>query len=429
MATLKRNTVLLLTAAALLVLVLARPVPAQDSAADQGPKTKSGYEDVPQFGGPSSTGAQLEENDEVREPLLRFPGIDKALKPWFDFKANLNKKHGFSFAFDYNALYQGVSESLGEDTAAGGIFRAYGSWTLLGRDTGHRGSLTWKVENRHRLGTDIAPQNLGFAAGYNGITGTMFSDYEWGVTNLFWRQEFSQGRFVVLAGKVDPTDYLDVYGLINPLTAFQNLSFLTNPTIAAPNQGLGLAGGGMITDNLYAVAGFSDANGDATRSGFDTFFDDNEYFKHIEFGWTSSKDRIYFDNIHITAWHQDTREKANVEDSRGLAFSATKFINDTWMPFLRAGWSEGNAPLLEGTVSAGVGYYMSPRKDLIGFGLNWGRPSTQGLRDQYTAELFYRLQLAQNLAVTPDVQLLIDPALNPNEDQIWVLGLRARLTF
>ncbi len=72
---------------------------------------------------------------------------------------------------------------------------------------------------------------------------------------------------------------------------------------------------------------------------------------------------------------------------------------------------------------------MSARKDLIGFGLNWGRPSTQGLRDQYTAELFYRLQLAQNLAVTPDVQLLIDPALNPNEDQIWVLGLRARLTF
>jgi porin len=355
-ATLKRNTALLLTAAALLVLVLARPVPAQDAAADQSPKTKSGYEDVPQFGGPSSTGAQLEENDEVREPLLRFPGIDKALKPWFDFKANLNKKHGFSFGFDYNALYQGVSDSLGEDTAAGGIFRAYGSWTLLGRDTGHRGSLTWKVENRHRLGTDIAPQNLGFAAGYNGITGTMFSDYEWGVTNLFWRQEFSQGRFVVLAGKVDPTDYLDVYGLINPLTAFQNLSFLTNPTIAAPNQSLGLAGGAMITDNLYIpVADFSDANRDATKSGFDTFFDDNEYFNQIEFGWTSSKDRIYFDNVRLTAWHQNTREKANVEDSRGLAFSATKFINDTWISFLRAGWSDGNAPLLEATVSAGVG--------------------------------------------------------------------------
>ncbi len=161
---------------------------------------------------------------------------------------------------------------------------------------------------------------------------------------------------MVLAGKVDPTDYLDVYGLINPLTAFQNLSFLTNPTIAAPNQSLGLAGGAMITDNLYIpVADFSDANRDATKSGFDTFFDDNEYFNQIEFGWTSSKDRIYFDNVRLTAWHQNTREKANVEDSRGLAFSATKFISDTWMPFLRAGWSDGNAPLLEATVSAGVG--------------------------------------------------------------------------
>ncbi len=34
-----------------------------------------------------------------------------------------------------------------------------------------------------------------------------------------------------------------------------------------------------------------------------------------------------------------------------------------------------------------------------------------------------------NLALTPSVQLLIDPALNPGEDQIWVLGLRARLAL
>jgi porin len=51
------------------------------------------------------------------------------------------------------------------------------------------------------------------------------------------------------------------------------------------------------------------------------------------------------------------------------------------------------------------------------------------LDDQYTAELFYRLPLTQNLAITPDVQLIIDPALNLDENRIWVFGLWARLAF
>jgi porin len=51
------------------------------------------------------------------------------------------------------------------------------------------------------------------------------------------------------------------------------------------------------------------------------------------------------------------------------------------------------------------------------------------LDDQYIAELFYRLQLTQNLAITPDVLLIIGPALNPDENRIWVFGLWARLAL
>ena len=36
---------------------------------------------------------------------------------------------------------------------------------------------------------------------------------------------------------------------------------------------------------------------------------------------------------------------------------------------------------------------------------------------------------AENLAVTPSFQLLIDPALNPDEDRIWIFGFRARITL
>jgi len=48
------------------------------------------------------------------------------------------------------------------------------------------------------------------------------------------------------------------------------------------------------------------------------------------------------------------------------------------------------------------------------------------LRDQYVAEVYYRWKIGGTFEVTPNVQLLLDPALNPEEDRIWVFGLRAR---
>jgi len=57
------------------------------------------------------------------------------------------------------------------------------------------------------------------------------------------------------------------------------------------------------------------------------------------------------------------------------------------------------------------------------------KPTDSGLDNQYTAEVFYRLQVAQNLAITLDIHLIIDSALNPDEDQIWLGSLRLRFSF
>ncbi|MHC4213613.1 MAG: carbohydrate porin, partial [Planctomycetota bacterium] len=392
-------------------------------ATKQNVRYKSGYKDVPQFGGPRSVAAELTEADKVKEPLLRFPRMDEALKPWFDFKKSIHDELGLSFNLDYQALYQYAEPSPGQDDAASGSFRFYGSWTLLGRDTNNTGSLVFKAEHRHRLGTQLDPQTLGAQAGSILPTGTMFNEFgnsSWGVTNLYWQQRLNEGRLSFVVGKVDPTDYLDVYALINPLSAFTNLAFSTNPTIAAPNQGLGAAMGVMVSDKMYVVTGFSDASGDPTDEGFDTFFNEREYFKHVEVGWTPSFERRYLDNIHITAWQVDERKKAMVPKGHGITFSATKFINDKWLPFFRAGYADGDASLLQATVSTGIGYYIKEHRDLLGAGISWGEPSANELDDQYTAELFYRLQVAQNLAITPDIQLIINPALNPDENALVV---------
>jgi hypothetical protein len=65
--------------------------------------------------------------------------------------------------------------------------------------------------------------------------------------------------------------------------------------------------------------------------------------------------------------------------------------------------------------------------------LHWGRPNRASFGtasdDQYTLEAYYRFQPFQRLAITPDLQLIKNPPLNPADDLIWIAGLRARLVF
>jgi porin len=88
-------------------------------------------------------------------------------------------------------------------------------------------------------------------------------------------------------------------------------------------------------------------------------------------------------------------------------------------------------------VSVGFGFQPFPETsvpgDLIGFGVNWGEVNENsfggGLDDQYTAELFYRWQLTPRLALTGDLQYLRDPALNPDEDNVFVWSIRGRFAL
>jgi porin len=103
------------------------------------------------------------------------------------------------------------------------------------------------------------------------------------------------------------------------------------------------------------------------------------------------------------------------------------------MPFVRAGYAEDGGALLEKSISAGFGYQKVTGGNQIGLAFNWGEPmeSTWGpdLSNQKSFELFYRIQVFKELAITPDIQYIADPALNPEEDSMWVAGLRFRLAF
>ena len=99
------------------------------------------------------------------------------------------------------------------------------------------------------------------------------------------------------------------------------------------------------------------------------------------------------------------------------------------MPFVRAGYADEGGSLLELAISAGAGF-RTGRENVLGFAGHWGKPneSTYGadLRDQYVGELYFRWKLGDHLELTPNVQLILNPALNPLDDEVWIAGLRVK---
>jgi porin len=96
-------------------------------------------------------------------------------------------------------------------------------------------------------------------------------------------------------------------------------------------------------------------------------------------------------------------------------------------------WVATRRAPLERDISAGFGYFGFGDDRLVGLGLDWGRPNGDlidaATDDQYTVEAYARLQVLPRLAITPDIQLIKNPAWNPPHDLIWVAGLHARLSF
>ena len=410
-----------------LLLVCAFPLAgyAQDDA-----PTRS----APGFGGPDSVENQIA--DDARSVPALFK--ERVLQPWFDWKASLQEETGFSFGLDYIGLYLGANNSGDIDNASGGIFRFFGSWDLVRRGTPNTGALVWKAEHRHRYG-DIAPSGFGLGPlGYVGFIGAPWNDQGTRLTNLYWRQRFNEGRSTVIGGYFDVTDYVDTFVGGSPWTGFVNLAFSTgSASMFLPNDAtLGIAAASMLTDNLYAIGGVTNAYADPTdpfSDSFSRFFNDGEHFATLELGWTGSQERIYQDNTHVTFWYVDDSVQAGTDRGWGVNFSHVRHINEKWMPFVRGGYAEDGGSLLQKSISGGVLYQSEPGGDLLGVGLNWGQPNKTtfgpGLDDQYTFEAFYRFQLTQQLAITPSVEYLKNPALNPNDDSLWVVGVRARLAL
>lgn len=392
-------------------------------------KSRSGYSaDETGTGRQQSVSKQLLLDDIFVPEHLRFPEFDSSLQPYYEWKRGVRDDYDLQLGTDYTSLFQTASDSLTEtDSAAGGVFRFYGRWLALNKGEKNSGSLVFKIENSHSYGTKISPDELGAEVGYLGSTGLLYSDFKLVLNDFNWQQYLNDGQSEVVFGRLDVNDYMDVVDYANPWTTFQNSNILENHSIAIPDTSFGVNLSNWMNKHWYLNAAISDANGKLNEVS--VFEQGAEFFSYAELGWVPSSTERELRGVHITLWHVDQRVTENVPEGEGVAAGGSWSFNRDWIIFGRTGQSSGGASLMRRSTTVGVSHIWQAYFDVFGLAFNYSVPVDQKLSEQTTIETFLKIRLAQNIAVTPSFQLLINPALNPQQDHIEIFGLRVRVTL
>lgn len=407
-------------------LLLADGVDSTTVRAQQAPQTPA----VTSVGrSPNDIIRELESDATPKDSLITVPRLSDILKPWTDFKTRLAKEHGLNFGVAWTALYLTPTETLGDRHSAGGILELRGTWTLFGRGTDHPGTLGFHADYRHALGTRLAPQSFGPQVGSALPVALGFAETDFNLIELWWEQHFIKDRLAIRVGTMLPFAIYDYSRFKSPKTGFLNSTLNLNPTVAWPTFGLGIAGLVRPAPDIYIVAGLHDANAKRGRAGFDTFFERAEFFKVGEVGW-DPKFSFGEGDYHATFWHVDRRSKLGIPSGWGFTLAAEQRIGE-FVPFFRYGYSEGGPALLKHLVTGGIGFLnvFGESADVVGVGVSWARHTNRALNDQVSTEIFYRIQLAPQFALTPSVQILVDPPLNPANNVVGIFAIRGRIAF
>jgi porin len=137
--------------------------------------------------------------------------------------------------------------------------------------------------------------------------------------------------------------------------------------------------------------------------------------------------------VQLTVWQKDARDLAGTSKGQGWAVSVAWQMNEKYFPYARYGHSDGGGGVAaENAFSAGV-QISTRRNEFWTINAGWSKPSKEtfgpGLDDESLLETAYQFQLSKNFSLTPNLQVIFNPAGNPSESSITVFGLRAILTL
>jgi len=381
---------------------------------------------------PDDIDSRVEEAERTIDALVEGGLPERIHEVWDGWNRTLEQNARLRLGMNYTAVFQHASAAaFGPRDAGGGDFDFFGRWQAIDKSGKWPGFVYFQTEARHRY-TNISPAELGPSVGSLLGTTTTFNAQSFSLAQLYWDHGSFEDRFRYRVGKMDPGLLWDAGRYVSDNYAFLSQAFSDTAPMALPERGLGVLAAAYPHGELYVLAGLHDANGRKGTSGFDSL-GQGEFFYALELGATPKFGEIGGGMYHATFWYSDAKEQAGVPSGHGFAVTLEQEFgaNGAIVPFVRYAYGEGAGRRVRQLLAAGLGVeqVFGQSDDIAGVGLAWAQPTDRALRDQYVLEVFYRFHLTPYVHVTPDIQLLIDPSYAPDEDAVWVFGLRLRVLF
>jgi hypothetical protein len=350
--------------------------------------------------------------------------------PWAQLKKSMNRDLHVEFSMDASIMGQWGSNGAGQP-AFQTLYTPSVNWTAF-KDTPigtgafqffYTKSQYWSSQNASKMQ-------------YGMNINTPINDFptnSYAFAQLSYTHTFPGDWIAVTVGQFPMYNFDGNAYAANQQVNFINYSLSQNGSSTYPVASLG----GYVqinpTKEIAFVVGFQDANNISGNHIQTSTFGDGQYNWFAYGAWSSKLADIGQTQIALLYYNQPSVVD-QPQATQGWSFSASQAIGEQWGVFLRANTaSSGSAWNIKSSVAAG-GVYNNPlgrsKLDQIGLGAAWNKTNTdlyvgQNVRDsEWVVETYWAWTVFKGLQVTPDVQLIIKPALKPSEDYAGVFSLR-----
>ena len=410
------------------------------------------------------------------DALLGDP-LEPVLRPWRAMGEVALDQLGLNTSAYYTLLYQNVSDPTSGNPRNLGTGRLDVNlvWNLWDEDRSTTSLLQDSAEGHGLLGILVrqgnqigSPQGVSTqtSAGSSQTLDCLYSGPNGGPATLnllYFQQGWASDRLVVSVGKIHPNQYIGLNFWAND----ESRQFLAGPfdgiQALGSSQGgyqLGVAVQAVPTDSIFVNAVVTDALGRPDNM-FSTL-DEGCIWTAAEIGCVLPIDEKRWGGptaVSLIWAGQNLDALATTPQkawSNAVAFQWQGHLTEQLGYWAQGGWSEARMSTTNAGVSVGLGIDrpFGREGDLFGIAYNWSRPtdretssdqvrfvglgyndlfqstpSTPSPRPQSLVEMFYRIQLTDSMQLTPDVQVVFDPASRNDTDTVVVLGLRLTTDF
>ena len=404
-----------------------------DEVLQRSQEARAGYEHFHFFPAiPPSLGPYLASQDEFGNTAVR-PGAllsSVPLEPLVQNGKYWLSEQGFRYSLDQTISFVSMSDVMRGDNALGFYtFDLHTKWAIF--DAPHAGTAGWisaQIEAKTGLGdngqTQDARRNLGSITDPTGIWSSVNG---FRIPELAWQQSLNDGEVVVVAGMVSQGNYFDANAYAQSGRGqFINSALINTMVMPLPDYNFSVNAQWQPEKEWYAMVGASVGNATAGHLPWTDFAWDS-WSLISEFGYMPED----FLGLGPGAYRiQPFVAQADGPIQGGLGFNLRQQLG-VHSPF---GWfgrfGFGGSQVSSGaSAQVGTGFVMqAPLKyaglapklsnDLLGVGFIWSQPSatTETIyhNNEYGFETFYTLQFSPTLRLQPDLQLLWNPAFNPD---------------